>query len=71
MSDQPENLTLIYLRRRDAKMDAHLKEYLFTTGSLIAREQASTGGGGGSADASAGEGGGSLGIGSLKGGQGL
>jgi uncharacterized protein len=61
-------MLLEWYRRRDAKMDAHLKEYLFTTGSLIAQEQASTGGGGGSADASAG-GGGSLGIGSLKGGQ--
>ena len=64
-------MLLEWYRRRDAKMDAHLKEYLFTTGSLIAREKANTGGGGGSADASAGEGGGSLGIGSLKGGQGL
>jgi hypothetical protein len=63
-------MLLEWYRRRDAKMDAHLKEYLFTTGSLIAQEQASTGGGGESADASAG-GGGSLGIGSLKGGQGL
>jgi ferritin-like protein len=61
------SMLLEWYRRRDAKMDAHLKEYLFTTGSLIAHEQASTGGGGGSADASAG--GGSLGIGSLKGGQ--
>ena len=61
------SMLLEWYRRRDAKMDAHLKEYLFTTGSLIAREQASAGGGGGSADASAG--GGSLGIGSLKGGQ--
>ena len=61
-------MLLEWYRRRDAKMNAHLKEYLFTTGSLIAQEQASTGGGGGSADASAG-GGGSLGIGSLKGGQ--
>ena len=59
-------MLLEWYRRRDAKMDAHLKEYLFTTGSLIAREQASAGGGGGSADASGG--GGSLGIGSLKGG---
>jgi ferritin-like protein len=64
-------MLLEWYRRRDAKMDAHLKEYLFTTGSLIAREQANTGGKGGSADAAAGEGGGSLGIGSLKGGQGL
>jgi ferritin-like protein len=61
------SMLLEWYRRRDAKMDAHLKEYLFTTGSLIAREQASSGGGSGSADASAG--GGSLGIGSLKGGQ--
>ena len=59
-------MLLEWYRRRDAKMDAHLKEYLFTTGSLIAKEQASAGGGGGSADASGG--GGSLGIGSLKGG---
>ena len=49
-------------------MDEHLKEYLFSTGSLIAREQAVTGDGGGAAGATAG---GSLGIGSLKGGQGL
>jgi hypothetical protein len=35
-------MLLEWYRRRDAKMDAHLKEYLFTTGSLIAREQAST-----------------------------
>lgn len=64
-------MLLEWYRRRDAKMDAHLKEYLFTTGSLTAKEQANSGGGGGSADASAGEGGGSLGIGSMKGGQGL
>jgi uncharacterized protein len=61
-------MLLEWYRRRDATMDAHLKEYLFTSGSLIAREQASTGGDG--ADAGSG-GGGSLGIGSLKGGQGL
>jgi uncharacterized protein len=60
------SMLLEWYRRRDAKMDAHLKEYLFTAGSLIAKEQASAGGGGGSADASGG--GGSLGIGSLKGG---
>ena len=60
------SMLLEWYRRRDAKMDAHLKEYLFTTGSLIDREQAIAGGGGGSADASGG--GGSLGIGSLKGG---
>src|SRR5215813_8365932 len=54
-------MLLEWYRRRDATMDAHLKEYLFTTGSLIAREQASTGGGEGDAGA-AGGGGGSLGI---------
>ena len=59
-------MLLEWFRRRDAKMDAHLKEYLFTTGSLIGREKAGKGGEG--ADA---EGGGSLGIGSLKGGRSL
>jgi uncharacterized protein len=61
-------MLLEWYRRRDAKMDAHLKEYLFSTGSLIAREQASAGGGDGGGEAG---GGGALGIGSLKGGQGL
>src|SRR5262249_41329932 len=60
-------MLLEWYRRRDAKMDAHLKEYLFTSGSLIAREQAVAGDGGGAAEA----GGSSLGIGSLKGNQGL
>ena len=63
-------MVLEWYRRRDATMDAHLREYLFTTGSLIAREQASTGGGEAGAEPAAGSGG-SLGIGSLKGGQGL
>jgi len=63
-------MLLEWYRRRDATMDAHLKEYLFTSGSLVMREQASAGGGVGSADAAAGSGG-SLGIGSLKGGQSL
>lgn len=59
-------MLLEWYRRRDATMDAHLKEYLFTSGSLIAREQAGAAGG-----EPTGGGGGSLGIGSLKGGQGL
>lgn len=63
-------MLLEWYRRRDATMDAHLKEYLFTSGSLIALEQAGAGGGEEAADATGG-GGGSLGIGSLKGGQGL
>ena len=63
-------MLLEWYRRRDAKMAEHLKTYLFTSGSLIAVEKAATGGGeGGSAEASGG--GDSLGIGSLKGGQGL
>jgi uncharacterized protein len=64
------SMLLEWYRRRDATMDAHLKEYLFTSGSLVAREAASAGGGGGSADAAA-QSAGSLGIGSLKGGPGL
>jgi hypothetical protein len=63
-------MLLEWYRRRDAKIDAHLKEYLFTSGSLVAREQGATGEGEGAAEAPA-AGGGSLGIGSLKGGQGL
>jgi hypothetical protein len=63
-------MLLEWYRRRDATMDAHLKEYLFTSGSLIALEQAGAGGVEEGADAPGG-GGGSLGIGSLKGGQGL
>lgn len=61
-------MLLEWYRRRDATMDAHLKHYLFTSGSLIARERADA------AEAAAeptGDGNGSLGLGSLKGGQGL
>src|SRR6266508_3032354 len=61
-------ILLEWYRRRDAKMDAHLKEYLFTSGSLIGLEQAGAAGGEEGGDAT---GGGSLGIGSLKGGQSL
>ena len=65
-------MLLEWYRRRDAKMDANLKEYLFTSGSLVAQEQAGAGAGdGGGAEVSDGGGTGSLGIGSLKGGQGL
>jgi len=63
-------MLLEWYRRRDGAMDAHLKEYLFSSGSLIAREQAVTGGGGSAAESSPADGG-SLGIGSLRGGQGL
>src|SRR5262245_41624734 len=47
-------MLLEWYRRRDAKMDAHLKEYLFTSGSLTAREQAMAGGGEGAGDAGGG-----------------
>ena len=63
-------MVLEWYRRRDATMDAHLKEYLFTSGSLIVREQANTGVGASTGDGAAGAAG-SLGIGSLKGGQAL
>ena len=62
-------MLLEWYRRRDTTMDAHLKEYLFTTGSLTMREQVNTGGGGPAEPAAGSDG--SLGIGSLKGGQGL
>lgn len=62
------SMLLEWYRRRDATMDVHLKHYLFTSGSLIARERADAGTG---AAAPTNDGDGSLGIGSLKGGQGL
>jgi len=62
-------MLLEWYRRRDATMDARLKEYLFSSGSLVAREAGATGGGASTGAAS--DGGGSLGIGSLKGGPGL
>jgi ferritin-like protein len=63
-------MLLEWYRRRDATLDAHLKQYLFTSGSLTAREQSATDGGDGAAAPATGAAG-SLGIGSLKGGQGL
>jgi ferritin-like protein len=61
-------MLLEWFRRRDAKMSVELKNRLFTDGSIVALEQAGKAEGedGGPSDAS-----GSLGIGSLKGGQGL
>jgi ferritin-like protein len=61
-------MLLEWYRRRDAKMSAELKERLFTTGSIVAQEQAGKAGGEGS-EGDVGDA--SLGIGSLKGGQGL
>jgi hypothetical protein len=54
-------MSLEWLRRHDAALDEHLREYLFTEGSIVALEEAVEGGGGSS------PGDGSLGIGSLRG----
>ena len=66
-------MTLEWLRRHDPKLDEHLRTYLFTEGSLLAIETASTDGGGGGgggvgagAPAAIGGSDGSLGIGSLR-----
>jgi len=63
-------MLLEWYRRRDAKMSTELKERLFATGSIVAQEQADKGSGGGGSEPTAG-GDTSLGLGSLKGGQGL
>ena len=54
-------MSLEWLRRQDPVLDEHLREYLFTEGSIVALEEAVEGGGGSS------PGDGSLGIGSLRG----
>lgn len=69
-------MTLEWLRRRDGKLDAELREKLFTEGSLVALEEAEKAGGddvaaGGSSSVPGAAGGGSLGIGSLRGGPSL
>src|SRR5262245_13243583 len=61
-------MLLEWYRRRDAKMSTELQNRLFTTGSIVALEQAGKAGAGGG-EPETGES--SLGIGSLKGGQGL
>lgn len=55
------SMVLEWLRRRDPKLNEHLRTYLFTEGSLleIEKEAEGKGGGGTSSD-------GSLGIGSLR-----
>ncbi len=57
-------MVLEWLRRNDPKWDEHLREYLFTTDSIVGREQAVDGAG---ASSGGGASDGSLGIGSLKG----
>ena len=54
------SMLIEWLRRRDEKLDEHLRTYLFRTGSIVEREhEAEHGGGTGT--------GGDLGIGSLRG----
>src|SRR5690554_3134895 len=61
-------MILEWLRRRDPVLDSHLRQYLFTEGSILAIEEAADGGG--AADAPAVKDRGTaagLGIGSLRG----
>jgi uncharacterized protein len=57
-------MSLEWLRRNDPALDAHLREYLFSSGSIVAIEDADEGDDGPGA-APAGDG--SLGIGGLRG----
>jgi ferritin-like protein len=59
-------MTLEWLRRHDAKLDQHLRTYLFTTGSVLATEVAAEHGGGSGGSGASRPGDGSLGIGSLR-----
>ena len=56
-------MVLEWIRRRDEGFDTKLREYLFTEGSIVGREEA----GNGSGAASAGNGASGVGIGSLRG----
>ena len=64
-------MTLEWLRRHDPKLDAHMRTYLFTEGSILEVEAAATGAEAGgestSGDGDAAPGDQSLGIGSLRG----
>ena len=61
-------MTLEWLRRRDPKLDEHLRTYLFTSGSILKLEHEAESGDDGPGSGDAGSGAtGSLGIGSLKG----
>jgi uncharacterized protein len=62
-------MILEWFRRRDAKMSAELKNRLFTSGSIVAQEEADKGESASPDKGSPALGDGSLGIGSLKGGQ--
>ena len=66
-------MLLEWYRRRDGKMSHELQTRLFSSGSIVAQEQADKGEGGGGSGSGAepSMSGGSLGIGSLRGGDGL
>jgi ferritin-like protein len=55
-------MSLEWLRRQDPVLDQHLRDYLFTSGSIVGREEEIEGGGEGAGA----DGDGSLGIGSLR-----
>ena len=59
-------MVLEWLRRRDPEMDRFLREYLFTEGSIVAREAEAEGDGGDGAAPGNGNGATGLGIGSLR-----
>jgi ferritin-like protein len=64
-------MVLEWLRRHDAKLDEHLRTYLFTEGSVLdieaAQEEVGTAAGAAATDGSSAPGDQSLGIGSLRG----
>jgi len=60
-------MTLEWLRRRDPKLDEHLRTYLFSEGSVLEIEAKAEDGGGDGGGGKSGSSGGSLGIGSLRG----
>jgi ferritin-like protein len=60
-------MTLEWLRRHDDALDAALRQYLFTSGSIVAIEHEATDEGGGGAPPDGPSSDGSLGIGSLRG----
>lgn len=62
-------MTLEWLRRKDAKLDEHMRTFLFKKGSIMEAEEAMTGGGNdeaGDSDGKSAPADGSLGIGSLR-----
>jgi hypothetical protein len=62
-------MVLEWIRRRDRAFDEKLREYLFTEGSIVGREEALERGGNGAAGATTDGGGARSSIGSLRGGR--